>query len=143
MTSEKPNSAPTLAIAAVAGSLIILAIVAFAAIAMGGMMDGCGGMGCHRRGGSQTPAVFPGDQVTIEVKDFAFSPRDATIDQGATVTWVNRDAAPHDATDNDGGWATEILEDGDSGSVTFETAGVFEYHCTIHPYMKGKLTVRQ
>jgi plastocyanin len=145
VTAENPGrrNTPIFAIAAVAGALIVLAVTALAALAMGGMMDGCGGMGCHGRSGSQTPAVLGGNEVTIEIKDFDFSPRDATIDRGAKVTWVNRDAAPHDATDNNDAWATEVLEDGENGAVTFETPGVFEYHCTIHPYMKGRLTVRE
>jgi plastocyanin len=150
MTVENagPRS-PTLAIAIGAASLVVLAIVTFTAIAMGGsmggMMNGCGGMaGCHGgRGANQTPSVLTGDEVTIRMKDFDFSPRDATIVLGAKVTWVNEDAAPHDATDDDKAWATEILEKGQSGSVTFDTPGTYEYHCTIHPYMKGKVTVAE
>jgi plastocyanin len=112
---------------------------------MGGMMNGCGGMaGCQGgRGANQTPSVLTGDEVTIRMKDFDFSPRDATIAKGATVTWVNEDAAPHDATDDDKVWATEILNKGQSGSVRFDEAGVYEYHCSIHPYMKGRVTVQE
>jgi plastocyanin len=133
----------TLAIAIGAGAVVLLAVVTFMAIAMGGMMDGCGGMaGCHGgRGAAQTPARFEGDEVTIEIRDYDFSPRDATITAGTTVTWVNEDKASHDATDDNDAWATDILDDGDTGSVTFDTSGSYEYHCSIHPYMNGKLTV--
>ena len=119
MTAENagPRS-PTLAIAIGAAALVVLAVVTFTAIAMGGsmggMMNGCGGMaGCHGgRGANQTPSVLTGDEVTIRMKDFDFSPRDATIAKGATVTWVNEDAAPHDATDDNKAWATakELME---------------------------------
>jgi plastocyanin len=60
---------------------------------------------------------------------------------GATVTWENRDSAPHDATADDDSWETETLEDGDSGSVTFNEAGSWDYICTIHPSMKARITV--
>jgi plastocyanin len=125
-------------VVAVAGT--ILAMTAFMAVAMGGM-NGCGGMmgGCG--GGAQTPAVFTGDRVTIEISDFDFSPRDATVEAGTSVMWVNRDSAPHDATDDGDAWATETLDEGESGSVTFDAGGKYDYHCSIHPYMNGTLTV--
>jgi plastocyanin len=142
-TGDAGPKTPTLAIAIGAGALIVIAVAAVAPIAMGAMMDGCGGMRCHGRGGAQTPVEFDGQSVTIIIKDFDFSPRDATILKGATVTWSNQDKAPHDATDNDDEWATEVLDDGESGSLTFDEPGVFEYHCSIHPYMKGTLTVTE
>jgi plastocyanin len=138
----KPKT-PTLAIAIGAGALVVIAVAAFAAIAMGAMMDGCGGMRCHGRGGAQTPVVFDGSDVTIEIRNFDFSPRDATISAGTTVTWLNEDKAPHDATSDDGAWATEVMDDGESQSLPFNEAGVFDYHCSIHPYMEGTLTVRE
>ena len=133
-----------LAIAIGAGALVILALAAIMAIAMGGIMEGCGGMArCHGgRGAAQTPAVLEGAQVTIEIRNYDFSPRDATITAGTTVTWANKDKPPHDATDDNDAWATDVLDYGDTGSVTFDTPGRYEYHCSIHPYMKGSLTVR-
>jgi plastocyanin len=143
VSSEGTKRTATLAIAVGAGALVLVAIVAVMAIAMGAMMDGCHGMNCRGQGAPQTPAVMEGSEVSIRISDFDFSPRDATVDVGATVTWANEDEAPHDATSKDDTWATDVLEDGDSGSVTFDEAGVFEYRCSIHPYMEGKLRVRE
>ncbi|MEO6197535.1 MAG: cupredoxin domain-containing protein [Dehalococcoidia bacterium] len=150
MSTNSPNrNTATLAIAIGAGAIVVMALVTFTAIAMGGsmggMMNGCGGMaGCPgSRGSAQTPVTIEGDEATIEIRDYDFSPRDATITAGTTVTWVNEDKAPHDATDDDDAWATDVLDDGDSGGVTFDTPGRYEYHCSIHPYMKGQVTVRE
>ena len=52
-------------------------------------------------------------------------------------------AAPHDAVSDDDEWETDLLQEGDSGSITFEEAGEFAYHCSVHPDMKGKITVRE
>ncbi len=143
---ERGQGAPLLAIALGGASLIVLAMVSLIAIAMGGvmggMMDGCGGMaGCHgSRGGAQTPAVVSGD-TTITIKDFDYSPRDVTVPAGTTLTWANEDKAPHNATANDKSWETALLKEGESGSVRFDTPGEFGYYCTVHPYMKAKVTV--
>ena len=40
------------------------------------------------------------------MRDFTFAPDDLTIDVGATVTWSNDDAAPHDAVSDDDEWET-------------------------------------
>lgn len=140
---RSPFASPTLPIAIGAAAIMVMALVTFTAIAMGGMMNGSGGMHRGGEGSAQTPAVLDGDEVTIRIKDFDFSPLDATISVGTTVTWLNEDKAPHDATDNDDAWATDVLGEGDSGSVTFDTPGRYEYHCSIHPYMKGAISVRE
>lgn len=90
----------------------------------------------------QTPFLTDEQSVTVTIRDFVYFPEDLTINAGATVTWVNEDAAPHDATDNNDAWATEVLDEGESGSITFAEAGVFPYYCSIHPFMTATVTVR-
>ncbi|MFC4453562.1 hypothetical protein [Deinococcus sonorensis] len=53
------------------------------------------------------------------------------------VTWTNRVTAPHTATSDDGSFTTGTLAAGQSGSVTFATAGTFPCFCGVHPRMKG------
>ncbi|HET9476282.1 MAG TPA: hypothetical protein VFP63_02210, partial [Dehalococcoidia bacterium] len=65
----------------------------------------------------QDPVVASSDRVIVEIKGFDFVPRDLTVSAGATVTWVNRDDAPHDATESTGAWATEILKQGERASL--------------------------
>lgn len=90
----------------------------------------------------QDPVVSPSNRVTVEIKDFDFVPRDLTVSAGAEITWVNRDNAPHDATSDEGGWSSDVLKQGEQGSVQFEEPGTFEYGCSIHTDMTAKLTVR-
>lgn len=89
----------------------------------------------------QTPVVVEAGETTVEIRDFDFFPRDLTVQAGTQVSWVNRDSAPHDATDVDGDWATALLRRGDSDSVTFESPGDYEYLCTVHPDMRAIISV--
>lgn len=132
------TSARWLAVAAVVIAVALLGMGIIMAIAMSNM----GGNMRGRSGSPQTPAIFDTAEVTIEIRDFDYFPRDATVEAGAEVTWVNRDSAPHTATDEDGTWDTGVLREDESGTLSFDQAGEFEYYCTLHPSMKATLTVR-
>lgn len=80
--------------------------------------------------------------VQVTIKNFSFQPDPITVHVGATVTWTNSDMAPHTASADDGSWTTNTLQPGNSGSVTFNQAGTFPYHCKIHPNMHGTLVVQ-
>lgn len=77
----------------------------------------------------------------VEIKDFAHNPKTLTVKVGDTVTWTNKDVAGHSATADDGSFDTGVIAQGESGSVTFDTAGTFTYHCTPHPNMKATVVV--
>ena len=140
-THPGPGPAGTVALAAavVAVAAAVLVGGVIMAIAMG---DHMGGM-MNRAGNSpQTPVVASQPEVSVEIRDFEYFPRDLTVDTGATVTWTNRDSAPHTATHTDGGWDTGILNKGESAVVAFDAPGAYEYFCAVHPAMKATLTVR-
>ena len=89
----------------------------------------------------QTPVVADTAQVTVEIRNYDFFPRELTVTAGTAVTWANRDSVPHDATAESDGWGTGILDQGESGTITFDYSGTYSYVCTIHPNMKATLTV--
>jgi plastocyanin len=72
----------------------------------------------------------------------AFQPPNLTIDAGDTVTWTNRSLMAHTVTATAGMFDSGRLDAGASFSVAFPTPGTFIYGCTIHPTMKGRVTVR-
>ncbi len=88
------------------------------------------------------PAPSP-NEVQIPIEGFAYHPADLTIPIGTTVTWTNKDGAPHTSTSDDGLWDSRGLGQGDSYSHTFDQAGTFNYHCSIHSSIKGTITVTQ
>jgi plastocyanin len=80
--------------------------------------------------------------VTVDIKDFKFSPDPIEAKVGDTITWTNSDSAPHSAALDDGSCATDTLAQGASGSLTFSAPGTYPYHCAIHPtQMKGSIVV--
>lgn len=77
----------------------------------------------------------------VQMLDFEFAPPTITIAAGGEVTWVNEGQAPHDATADDDSFATELLDPGESESVTFDEPGSYSYICSIHPQMTGTIEV--
>ena len=122
--------------------IVAVAIIALSSGGCGGMMGpGMGGMHGVGSRAAQTPVVSDAPDVTVEIRDFDFSPRDLTVKTGTIITWVNRDSVPHDATDENGDWGTGLFSGGESGALTFESPGVYGYYCTIHPNMRATLKV--
>jgi nitrite reductase (NO-forming) len=79
-----------------------------------------------------------------------FDPLPVDVKPGSTVTWVNDDSAPHTATSGSpdsgpsGKFDTGIIGPGQSSDqVMPASSGVFEYYCTLHPYMKGMINVKE
>ncbi len=105
------------------------------------MQDHMAGMMGRAGNSPQTPVANSQPEVSVEIRDFEYFPRDLTVDAGAKVTWTNRDSAPHTATAK-GSWDTGVLKEGQSGTLTFDKPGVYDYICAIHPSMQAKLTVR-
>src|SRR5262249_57138532 len=79
--------------------------------------------------------------ASVTMGDFFFSPSSVTVAVGDTVTWTNNGQAPHNATADDGSFKTPDLNNGQSASHTFSSAGTFTYICTIHPNMHGTVRV--
>jgi plastocyanin len=79
--------------------------------------------------------------VTVPIRDFFFDPANITVKPGTTVMWVNEGTHPHTVTSDDGQFDSETLMPGDSFMVTFSGSGTLTYHCEIHEFMMGSVTV--
>lgn len=90
------------------------------------------------------PAASTGGN-TITMKNFAFNPPSLTIRPGTTVTWVNQDSATHTVVSDTGApeaFSSASLQNGGMYTYTFTAPGTYSYHCSIHPSMKGTITVQ-
>lgn len=117
--------------------------------------------GCGSSGSTKSPSVTPQSQGsssqnqniatpqdqgtkaesnTVNIQNFAFNPGTLTIKKGATVTWTNNDSAPHQI--KSGTFNSNLLDKGQTFSFTFSEAGTFDYSCSIHPSMMGKIIVQ-
>lgn len=95
------------------------------------------------RQGTTRPPPPPPEEVTIEIKNFAFVPANVSVEPGTKVTWTNRDTLQHTATSDATGVPIDspYLNQGDSWSFTFNQNGTYAYHCTPHPFMTGVVIV--
>lgn len=73
----------------------------------------------------------------------AFDPSEIKVPVNTIVTWSNDDYIDHTIT------ADDVVRLFDSGPIspddtfdnTFDSAGIFGYHCSIHPFMRGIVMV--
>ena len=78
----------------------------------------------------------------VSIVNFAFTPAEITIAPGESVTWTNDDGAPHGLEYHDGEKGTDLLLPGASFSRRFDRPGTYDYNCSVHPYMTGRVIVR-
>ena len=97
---------------------------------------------------NQTASTNPSGQPstgTINIRDMMFTPSQITIAKGGSVTWTNNDTVTHTVIDdlsNVGGPASGDIPPGGKYSFTFNKTGSFQYHCRIHPSMRGTIVVK-
>jgi plastocyanin len=78
------------------------------------------------------------------MENFAFQPVNVQVKVGATITWTNKDTAPHTVTFRDSSLTSSgILRQGDTYSYTFTRVGTFTYYCDLHRYMTAQVTVTE
>ncbi|MBS1781108.1 MAG: cupredoxin family copper-binding protein [Bacteroidetes bacterium] len=79
-------------------------------------------------------------EYTIEIKQMKFIPAEITVHKGDKITFVNHDLVTHDITDDPGKtWTSSALPADESWSMTVTQSS--NYYCTLHPTMKGKISV--
>jgi plastocyanin len=110
----------------------------FTFIAIAGLAIGLAACGSSSKSsGSTTPASSTA-QITI---DDAFKFHVTPVAAGSTVTVKNDSSSQHTVTQDASGFNVTI----DAGkTATFKapaTAGSYPFHCNIHNFMKGTLTV--
>jgi len=90
--------------------------------------------------GPSASVAIPAGAATLVNR--AYTPDEVDITVGTTVTWMNTDSISHTSTSDGTGWNSGNVAPGGQFSFTFQTAGSFPYHCTIHPGMVGTVVVR-
>lgn len=75
-----------------------------------------------------------------------YSPEKIIISNENLITWFNEDSDFHSVTSGkpgmiDGAFDSELFPSGESCTFVFINSGEYDYFCTIHPWMIGKITV--
>jgi plastocyanin len=79
---------------------------------------------------------------TINIYGSTFSPKSATITEGDTVTWVNRDNANHQILADKGQFVSPILRPNQRYSFTFNAAGTYTYKDELNRKLAGTIIVK-
>ena len=81
-----------------------------------------------------------GSASAITIKNFKFSVP-ASVKAGSVVTVENHDTTAHTVTADDKRFDTGPIAPGKTATITVGKAGTVKFHCNIHNYMTGSLTV--
>jgi len=91
---------------------------------------------------SAGPARPQPEGPRVEIKAHGFGSAVLTVRPGTTVTWINHDDDPHTVTSTENVFRSPGLDTDETYSYTFTKLGTYEYFCTLHPLMTGKVVVR-
>jgi plastocyanin len=78
----------------------------------------------------------------VTIDNFSFGPIQLEVRPGTQVKWINRDDVPHTVVSADHKFKSRALDTDESFSFTFADAGTYEYFCSVHPKMTGKIVVK-
>lgn len=126
-------------------------------------ITGCGSPSAPNESAADSPTAPtpppPGPaNANATIRDFTYSPATISISVGGQVTWSNNGPSVHTTTSDGGLWNSGSLSapsgggggyGGGGGSLggtfsrVFTQAGTYDYHCSIHPEMKGSVVVSQ
>ncbi len=87
----------------------------------------------------------PAASATVVIERFAFSPAEISAPAGARIVFLNRDQMPHAIVgENANGEvfrSPERIDEDETFSVVLTTPAEIDFHCGLHPTMKGRITV--
>ena len=93
-------------------------------------------------GAPRAPSADTTSSAAIQIDNFHYSPPMLVVAPGTTVTWTNDDDSPHSVREKDGKFKSAALDTDDTFLQAFAAPGEYEYFCSIHPYMTGKIVVK-
>jgi plastocyanin len=95
---------------------------------------------CGSGGHGTSRAAAPN---VVVMRNIAFNPQTIHAKVGQTITWINRDDAPHNVTYSSGPRfaSSATFTNGESFRLKLTKAGTIRYMCTVHPGMNGTIVV--
>jgi amicyanin len=80
--------------------------------------------------------------AAVLIGNFTFTPAEITVAPGTTVTWTNGDDIPHTVTATNKAFRSKAMDTDQRYSFTFTVPGTYDYFCSLHPQMQGKVIVK-
>jgi plastocyanin len=114
--------------------LKVTAVAIGTLIALGALVAACSGISLEET----TPVT---GQSTVAVVDNSFDARVTSVPSGTEVTW-NWDRAGRDHNVIGDGFQSQVQKDG-TFTHTFEQPGTYDFQCTLHGGMTGRVIVTE
>ena len=79
----------------------------------------------------------------IGIDNFEFTPKVLTVKAGTKITWINKDDVPHLIVNTQNRFhASPVLDTDQRYSAMLTKPGTYDYFCSLHPKMQGKVVVQ-
>ena len=102
------------------------------------LLAGCAGNNGDRDDAASDPPVAGVTRVVA--KDVSFRPAAIEVPAGTEITWSFQDGqVPHDVHGD--GWGSGDPQRSGTFRHTFDRPGTYDYTCTVHPQMRGRVVV--
>jgi len=93
-----------------------------------------------RRQTSRRSANLAANEIGID--NFKFAPATLTVRAGTKVTWINNDDVPHLIVNVQNKFRqSPVLDTDQRFSTTLTKPGTYDYFCSLHPMMQGRVIV--
>ena len=93
-----------------------------------------------RRQTSRRSANLAANEIGID--NFKFAPATLTMRAGTKVTWINNDDVPHLIVNVQNKFRqSPVLDTDQRFSTTLTKPGTYDYFCSLHPMMQGRVIV--
>lgn len=137
-----------------------MSAVAVVAVLYAGGTFGCNSPSSPSDTGGGTPTASPSPSTPItglvSIRDSTYAPDPVHITVRGDVTWTNNGRRRHTTVSDAGLWNSGTLfppgvepemsgdfesASGDTFTWIFTEAGIYPYHCEIHPFKRGTIVV--
>jgi Icc protein len=94
----------------------------------------------RRQSDRRSIVLAPGE---VGIDNFKFSPNPLTVKAGTKVVWINNDDVPHLIVSTQNKFRqSQVLDTNQRFAVTLTKPGTYDYFCSLHPMMQGKVIVQ-
>src|SRR5437667_4975607 len=93
-----------------------------------------------RRQTARKSLVLAANEIGID--NFRFTPATLTVKAGTKVVWINNDDVPHLIVNVENRFRqSPVLDTDQRFAATLTKRGTYDYFCSLHPVMQGKIIV--
>ncbi len=93
----------------------------------------------HQKAARRSIVLAPNE---IGIDNFSFTPPALAVKAGTSVSWINNDDVPHRIVNVQNRFKqSPVLDTDHRFTVTLKESGTYDYFCSLHPKMQGRVVV--